>query len=201
MERKKKLRLAQLSFLIIGVLVIFFTYSHKKEDYLKEGFISKESQEIIKNQKTKQSVDGDLFFNIEYSGLDLAGNRYILKSKEAYNNKENQEFVNMKFVEAAFYFKDGTALYVWSDQGLYNNKTLDMKFTNNVKAIYEGSELFAQKADYSNSKGFLTITEKVRINDVRGNIVADKLLFDIKKETLNIAAFKNNKISANVNLK
>ena len=201
MERKKKLRLAQLSFLIIGVLVIFFTYSHKKEDYLKEGFISKESQEIIKNQKTKQSVDGDLFFNIEYSGLDLAGNRYILKSKEAYNNKENQEFVNMKFVEAAFYFKVGTALYVWSDQGLYNNKTLDMKFTNNVKAIYEGSELFAQKADYSNSKGFLTITEKVRINDVRGNIVADKLLFDIKKETLNIAAFKNNKISANVNLK
>ncbi len=107
----------------------------------------------------------------------------------------------MKFVEAAFYFKDGTTLYVWSDQGLYNNKTLNMKFTDNVKAIYEGSELFAQKADYSNSKGFLTITEKVRINDVRGNIVADKLLFDIKKQTLSIAAFKNNKINANVNLK
>ena len=130
------------------------------------------------------------------------GRNFLLKRGKALRfNAENQEFVNMKFVEAAFYFKDGTALYIWSDQGLYNNKTLDMKFTNNVKAIYEGSELFAQKADYSNSKGFLTITEKVRINDVRGNIVADKLLFDIKKETLNIAAFKNNKISANVNLK
>ena len=33
------------------------------------------------------------FYNIEYSGLDLSGNRYILKSKEARNNKENQEIV------------------------------------------------------------------------------------------------------------
>ena len=34
----------------------------------------------------------------------------------------------MKFVQAIFYFKDDTVLYVWSDKGLYNNRTLDMKF-------------------------------------------------------------------------
>ena len=27
--------------------------------------------------------EDDIFYNIEYSGLDLVGNRYILKSKEA----------------------------------------------------------------------------------------------------------------------
>ena len=32
-------------------------------------------------------------------------------------------------------------------------------------------------------------------------MVADKLLFDIKKQTLNIASFKDDKINANINLK
>ena len=40
----------------------------------------------------------------------------------------------MKFVEAIFYFKDDTVLNVWSDNGIYNNKTLDMNFDGNVKA-------------------------------------------------------------------
>ena len=32
-------------------------------------------------------ADGDIFYNIEYSGLDLTGNRYILRSDEARTNK------------------------------------------------------------------------------------------------------------------
>ena len=130
----------------------------------------------------------------------MAGNRYILKSKEALNNKENPEMVNMKFVEAFFYFKDGTVLNVLSDSGIYNNKTLDMTFDGNVKADYEGSKLFAEKAEYSNSKSYLTISNKVKIKDSRGTMVADKLLFDIKKQTLNIASFKDDKINANIKI-
>ena len=34
----------------------------------------------------------------------------------------------MNIVKATFYFKDGTVLYVNSDEGIYNNKTLDMIF-------------------------------------------------------------------------
>ena len=54
---------------------------------------------------------------------------------------------------------------------------------------------------FSNSKSFLTISEKVVINDIRGTMFADKLLFDIKKQTLNIASFNDGKINANLNLK
>ena len=132
---------------------------------------------------------------------DLAGNRYILKSEEAYSSKEDQEIVNMKFVDAFFYFKDNTILKVESDTGIYNNKTLDMSFVGNVKASYEGSNLFAEKAEYSNSESYLVISENVKINDVKGSMVADKLYFDIKKQTLNIASFNDGKISTSVNLK
>ena len=106
----------------------------------------------------------------------------------------------MKIVEAIFYFKDNTVLYISSENGVYNNKTLDMKFEKNVKAKYEDSELFAGKAEYSNSQSYLSIYENVRINDMRGNLIADKLLFDIKKQKLDITSFNKGKINANVKL-
>ena len=200
-ERKKKLRLIQISLLIVGTLIIIFTYFNQNETS-DEKIVSRETQEKIKKQlENSNTENSDVFYNIEYSGLDLAGNRYILKSKEARNSKSESDVVNMKFIEAKFYFKDGTVLNVSSDIGVYNNVSLDMVFKGDVLATYEGSQLFAQKAEYSNSKSFLIISEKVKIKDIRGTMVADKLLFDIKKQTLNIASFNDDKINANINLK
>tara|TARA_B100001093_G_scaffold519319_1_gene607773 strand:- start:2654 stop:3256 length:603 start_codon:yes stop_codon:yes gene_type:complete len=199
MTRKQKLRFTQISLLILGFLIIFFTYSDKNTSSQK--IIPKETQEKIKKQIASQTNDGDVFYNIEYSGFDLSGNRYILKAKEAINISSEQAIVNMKYVEAAFYFKDDSILYVWSDSGKYNNITLDMIFNKNVRANYEQSKLFAEKAVYSNSESFLTITENVKVKDIRGTMEADKLFFDIKKQTLNIESFNDNKINANVNLK
>ncbi len=199
-ERKKKLIIIQISLLIIGSLIILFTYSDLNFSD-KEKIITTETQKRVDEQLKNESQDGDIFFNIEYSGLDLAGNRFILKSKEAFNNNTSQDIVDMKFVEAFFYFKDGTVLKILSDRGIYNNKTLDMNFDGNVRANYEGSELFAQKAEYSNSKSFLMISNEVKVNDYRGTMFADKLFFDIKKQTLNIASTENGNVNANVNLK
>ena len=173
-NRKKKLRIAQISFLIIGIFIIFFTYFNKTDNE-QEAIVSKELQDQINKQLAVQSDNEDIFYNIEYAGLDLAGNRYILKSKEAFNSKDESNIVNMKNVDATFYFKDNTTLKVSSDKGIYNNETLDMLFLGNIRAFYQGSELIAQKAEYSNSKSILVITEKVRIKDVRGTISADKL--------------------------
>ena len=199
-KRKKKLRIIQFSLLLFGCLIIFFTYLDE-ENVSKETILSKETQEKLKKQLSKKTTEGDIFYNIEYSGLDLSGNRYILRSKEAATNEINQEIIKMKSVEAMFYFKDDTTMRVVSREGIYNNKTLGMIFTNNVKAFYEGSELLAEKAEYSNLKSFLTITKNVIVKDIRGTMFADKLLFDIKKKKLNISSINDNKINANINLK
>mgnify|MGYP001976306782 CR=1 FL=1 len=184
---------------MIGLCVIIYTYYISK---ISDEIITLENQNKISDQLSQQNnVDNDVFYNIKYSGIDLAGNRYILTSQEAINNINNPELVNMKFVEVNFYFKDETTLNVFSDEGIYNNKTLDMIFEKNVKAYYEGSELLADKANYSNLNGFLTISDNVIVNDQRGTLAADKLLFDIKKQNLNIISFNNNKINAKVDLK
>ncbi len=193
-DRKKKLKIIQFFLLIFSLLIIYLTYYNKKINNTDLA----ESEAIKKTLKDKD--DGDLFFNIEYTGLDLRGNRYLLKSKKARLDELKPEIVHMNTVHAIFYFKDNTILYIWSDKGIYNNKNFDMKFSNNVRAEYMDSKLFAEKANYSNTENYLSIYENVRINDIRGNLIADKLLFDIKKQNLAITSFNDGKINANVKL-
>ena len=194
-ERKKKLRITQFFLLIFALLIIYLTYYNKEIDNT-DVTDSAPIKETLKDNKE----DEDLFFNIEYTGLDLRGNRYLLKSEKARLDELKPEIVYMDIVHAIFYFKDNTILYIWSDKGVYNNKNFDMEFSKNVKAEYMDSILFAEKANYSNTENYLSIYENVRINDIQGNLIADKLLFDIKKQKLDITSFNDGKINANVNL-
>ena len=76
-----------------------------------------------------------------------------------------------------------------------------MNFTENIKATYLDSVLYAQKAEYSNSKNNLTISKNVKLEDNRGTMFADKLFFDIKKQTLNVTALENSNVNANIKIK
>ena len=199
MDRGKKIKIVQYSLLFFGILIIFLTYYSNNKSVNNNQILSKTTKEnITKNIKNEKEKDQNTFFDIEYSGLDFSGNRYILKSEEAITNNLNSYLINLKKVNAKFYFKDGTILYVWSDYGIYNNQTLDMKFSENVKAIYGENTMNSENANYSNSESFLTITNNVKLNGIKGDLFADKLLFDIKKQTLDISSFNDNKINARI---
>tara|TARA_A100001011_G_scaffold385844_1_gene460584 strand:+ start:1478 stop:2098 length:621 start_codon:yes stop_codon:yes gene_type:complete len=199
MDRGKKIKIVQYSLLFFGILIIFLTYYSNNKSVNNSQILSKTTKEnITKNIKNEKEKDQNTFFDIEYSGLDFSGNRYILKSEEAITNNLNSYLINLKQVNAKFYFKDGTILYVWSDYGIYNNQTLDMKFSENVKAIYGENTMNSENANYSNSESFLTITNNVKLNGIKGDLFADKLLFDIKKQTLDISSFNDNKINARI---
>ena len=132
---------------MMGFIIIFYTYFNQQK-FSKERIIPKEIEKKVKNQNIVNSESGDVFYNIEYSGFDLSGNRYVLKSKEAISNTANKEIIYMSYVNATFYFKDDTVLYVQSDKGVYNNRTLDMNFYKSVKANYENSKLFSDSAEF-----------------------------------------------------
>ena len=199
MDRKKKLRIVQLCLISIGILTLIFTYSDKINLKKKSSTAQELKKEVDDNMiNNKENANGNVFYNIEYSGLDLAGNRYILKSKSAINNSLDSDLIDMTGVTAVFYFKDGTLLKIKSNFGEYNNSTLDINFKSDIKAEYGESTLEAQYAEYSNSQGFLTVTDNVIVNDVQGNLVADKLLFDIKSQILEIETFNDKRIRVNV---
>ena len=200
MKRKLKVRLSQIGLFLVGIIIVYFTY------YGKSGQKNKIITENVKKNIIKESENpnknevSNVFYNIKYSGIDLSGNRYILTAEEANNKIDNDELINMKGVKAVFYFKDNTNLVVTSEAGKYNNKTLDMKFTDNVFMSYEDNSLNAKSAEYSNSGGFLQISESVKIYSDMGKLSADKLYFDLKKQKLDISSFNNDNVKANITI-
>ena len=199
MSRKYKLRIIQITLLFFGIFIIYYTYY--KEKNFEKTIISTEKQKQIKKRIANQPEGSEVFSNIEYAGIDMSGNRYIIKSKKAFNNKDNQALINLTSVVTYFYFKDNTVLKITSERGLYNNLTLDMNFYDNIVAVYGNSKLYAKKAEFSNINNNLVVSENVKLNDERGIIFADKLIFDIKEKTLNVTSSKNKKINANINIK
>ena len=204
-NRKEKIYLIQILFLIAGIIILIYTYKFKDKNSSQTNQASLTKKQIspnVKKNEGEKDIDGnDVFYNIKYSGLDLAGNRYMLSAKVASTDKLNQEIINMNFVDAIFYFRDGTELNVFSENAIYNNKTLDIIFSKNVEAIYGENKLYSQKAEYSNTKNYVIISDNVSVESKKGNLFAENLFFDMKKGTLNISALNNNKVKANINLK
>tara|TARA_E500000178_G_scaffold200757_1_gene198593 strand:- start:2054 stop:2656 length:603 start_codon:yes stop_codon:yes gene_type:complete len=200
MDRKKKIKFYQFVFFISGLLIILFTYL-KESDLNKEKIISENVQKKIDEKLQNNNNENNIFYNVKYSGLDLEGNRYIIRAEEAINSDTDINIVRMKAVNAVFYFKDNTTLNISSKEGSYNNKTLDMEFSRNIIALYEGSELYAEKAIFSNSKNSLIVSDKVKVIDPSGSLIADRLKFSIKDKTLNISSLKNNMIKSEINYK
>ena len=121
-KRKKKIILIQVLIFLLAVSLIYFTY------YNKDNIKVEETNKPIIKQDDKEL--NNVFEDVEYNGIDLNGNRYVIQSEYADFNLEKPELINMKIMKTIFYFKDGTILIVTGDYGKYNNKSRKLKGSN-----------------------------------------------------------------------
>ena len=186
--RKKKLFIIQLTIFLIAIALLYSTY-HDKSKKIKEPVkIGIEAEPNSNN-----------FTDIQYSGFDLAGNRYVLTAGEADFKTESPELINMKEVIAKFYLKDDTILTVISDEGLYNNITLDMKFKKNVEADFLTHTLLSDLLSYSSSLGKLIATGNVRGESIeKGEFIADNLEYDLADRNLNFSMFGTKQVKVKI---
>ena len=187
-KRRKKIILIQLVIFIVATYLLYNTYRDK----------NKVTEEIIKI-KTETNPDTNSFVDVEYSGFDLNGNRYTLNAGKADFETKTPEIINMKNVVANFYLKDGTLLRIISDDGLYNNKTLDMIFIDNVKTTYLSNILISNQLDYSNTNGKLLASGNVQGTSVeKGTFFADNVEYDLTNKTLDFSMLGNKKVNVKV---
>ena len=186
--RKRKIIFFQFFLFVISTLIVYFFYFNKdKVENIK-----------VESVKTAEGESSNVFNDIEYSGFDLNGNRYYLFSSEAIFDSEKPEIVNMKDVLARFTFKDGSILIVRSKTGLFNNKSLDMFFTENVNSEYNKHKLYSNNIDYLNTKSLLKVYGNVKGSGPKGKINAENLNFDLKNKTLDISAIENSQVNVNL---
>ena len=184
-SRKKNILLIQLTIFLIAVALLYSTYLNKNEKT--ENFVK---IEVETSPKTNS------FNDIEYSGFDLTGNRYVLNAVQADFKTEAPELINMKEVIAKFYLKDDTVLTVVSDEGLYNNVTLAMDFRGNVEADYLTHILFSDLLSYSNTNSKLIATGNVHGESIeKGEFIADNVEYDLADKTLNFSMFGSKQVN------
>ena len=188
-SRKKKIISVQIIIFLVASLLLYKTY-HRENKYVEEA------QEVV----VASDPNTNSFNDIQYSGFDLSGNRYVLDAGNATFKTKTPERINMKGVVANFYLKDNTILTVISDEGLYNNLTLDMEFKQNVKSTYETNTLFSDELIYFSDNGKLIISGNVRGESIKkGKFFADNIEYDLTSKTLDFSMFDNKQV--NVKLK
>ena len=193
---KKIILTIQIIIFIIGSLLVFFTYYNKNNvsDLKKTSdLVEQNSSDTLENDQNINT-----FENIEYKGIDLNGNRYVIMSEKASFDVNKPELIDMKIMSAIFYFKDGTILRVKGDYGTYNNKSNDMEFRENIIANYIDNNLYADNLDYLNSKNLLTIYGNVKTESIKGNISADNIEIDISKRTVDLSMFGNGEVKVKI---
>ena len=195
-SRKKRILTIQIIIFIIGSLLVFFIYYNKNNvsDLKKTSdLVEQNSSDTLENDQNINT-----FENIEYKGIDLNGNRYVIMSEKASFDVNKPELIDMKIMSAIFYFKDGTILRVKGDYGTYNNKSNDMEFRENIIANYIDNNLYADNLDYLNSKNLLTIYGNVKTESIKGNISADNIEIDISKRTVDLSMFGKGEVKVKI---
>ena len=184
--RRKKIIFIQLTIFLFALSLLYNTYRDK--NVLTEAV-----------NKVTNGPNTNNFTDIMYSGFDLNGNRYTLNAAKANFKTAKPNLINMQDVVANFYLQDDTVLKIVSEKGLYDNKTLDMNFSQNVKAVYLANTLLSDVLNYSNSNGKLLAYGNVRGESVeKGEFSADNVEYSLTNKTLDFSMFGSKRVNVKI---
>ena len=190
--RKRKLIFIQTTLFFVAILLLYIFY-------YKGSVNNKTTEEIkIENESIEKLSEANFFENVEYKGIDANGNRYLLKSEIASFDKDEPELVNMVGMSASFYFKDGTILEVSGKKGVYNNKTNDMSFRDEVKVVQAENQISADNLDYFNLKRLINIYGNVVGKSLDGNFSSDILNLNIDDQSVDFLMNNDNQVKINL---
>ena len=65
------------------------------------------------------------------------GNKYLINSKSAEVNAENEELIKLIDVTAVIYLKERSPIYIESDYAIHNKNVFDTKFYDNVNIRHD----------------------------------------------------------------
>ncbi len=191
--RKRKLIFIQSLLLLTALFLLYIFYY--------QGKINNKPTEKakIESRELEKMGNSNYFEDVEYKGIDVNGNRYLLKSQIATFDEAVPELVNMIGMNATFYFKDGKILNISGKTGIYNNKTNDMQFRDEVKVTQSNNKLFADNLDYFNVRRLIKVYGNVRGESLDGSFTSDILNLNINDQSIDFLMNNNEQVKINLN--
>ena len=159
-----------LIFLTIVLSIIFFFQIFKND---------KDKKIVLKPEKIIEDSNKNLIEGIQYFSKDIKGNTYFIQSKTGKLDKENPDIIYLVDVEAKINFDENDEIRVFSDEAIYNINNYDTEFINNVKLLYENSELNCKNILVKFSKNYAILSGNIVYNNLFTKLYADQMEIDL----------------------
>jgi LPS export ABC transporter protein LptC len=162
---------------LILLIIIIFLLSYLK--YFKEPATN--SNQIVLSEKVddKKKDESNSIQNINYTSLDVNGNKYEISALQAVISDEDPNSMYLESVVAYIYLKDSNIIKITSDYGNYNLRNYDTIFKEKVTIIYPEHKITGEYLDFSLLNNLGTISENVVYNGKKTSLFADKIEIDL----------------------
>ena len=182
---KKKLIQIILLFIILLTILISYLYINNKTEIAdkKEGKI-----DLIGSEENKNNI----IENIYYISEDSNNNKFEISSKLGEVDATNPDLIKMIDVIGYIYLSNGKNVKIESKNAIYNNKTYDTIFDNDVRLSFEDNKVFSEKLELFFEKNKINVSEKVTFKNKNSNISADRVEIDLNTRVSKIFMDNNN---------
>ena len=137
---------------------------------------SKNENNLIKNLKYDVNFDDGTKYNITAELSELT-------------NEQNNEVVKMQNVTAIFIDKGNLPLIITSDYAVFDNKTYNSLFRNNVSINYINNSINSEKLFLDFEENVITINDNIIYESANGIGKADNIKINLT--TKNVQIFMN----------
>ena len=193
---KKKQRWIQLSLISIGLFLFVVTYLYYPRIYEDKLLKDQSITEIF--EKNLSQGESTIFESLEYKGLYNFDKPFKVKSKKAYILNKEPDIVYMNTMHVILYLDDGRIVNITSDKGIYNKRTFDCFFEQNVTATDGETIILAENLDLLATKNSVEIYNNVNLDYTTGYLVADKIDYNFETRNFKVSMFDDKKIKVKV---
>ena len=184
---KKTLQLIIL-FTIIVLGIFFYNTYLKKDQKVENTELIKELRE--EEESEPKNIKNNLVKNLKYDVKFENNSQYsITADLSELTYIDGEEVLNMNGVKAIIIDENNFLIIITSNQAVFNNKTYNTVFNENVKINYLKNEISSEKLELDFDKNIVTITDNVVYEGVQGFVKTDNI--KIYLLTKNVEIFMN----------
>ena len=172
-------------FLIFAILFFFLFYGYYI--FQNKGTIKIEDTKNISLSKNSSdsSFGTTKFTDVEYKISSQNNHEYITKGNEAFITKSKPNLIQLNIVNSFTTLKDGSVLNIKSDKAIYNKKTNNIKYYQNVVMTNKNKIITSDVANFFSNKNLIKL-ERVKYKDEKNLIKGDIVKFNTTTNNLEI---------------
>ena len=162
-----------LQVIMVFVIIIISFWFYLK--YFTKNFEGLKEVKLIEKINEEQNSDSTYINDINYTSIDVRGNKYQITAKLAEIKIENSDVMFLTDVIAFVFIRDKDTVKITSNFGKYNSKNYDTIFSDNVIVIYPGHKITGEYLDFSFLTNLGIFTTNVIYTGEKTNLFADEI--------------------------